>query len=118
MRKYLCAFSLSLEQYTHNRLDFLLRHLRNIIVLILLYYVWMSVSAATEKFLSYTTSELITYVILANILRSFIFGSQSRRIALEINDDIFSTYLVRPINHFILFSRTRRTPRTYLLSAY
>lgn len=103
MRKYLRAFSLSIEQYTHNRLDFLLGRLRNIVVLILLYYVWIAVSGTTGKFSFFTTNELVTYVILANILRSFIFGSQSRRIAIEINDGIFSVYLIRPINHFVLF---------------
>lgn len=103
MRKYFYSFLLSLEQYTHNRLDFLLGRLRNIVVLILLYYVWIGVSSATGKFSSFSTNELVTYIILANILRSFIFGSQSRRIAIEINDGIFSVYLVRPINHFALF---------------
>lgn len=103
MGKYFHSFALSLEQYTHNRLDFFLGRLRNIIVLLLLYYVWISVSKTTGTFSSFTTNELVTYVLLANILRSFIFGSQTRRIAIEINDGIFSVYLVRPINHFILF---------------
>lgn len=93
MGKYFYSFFLSLEQYTHNRLEFFLGRLRNIIVLILLYYVWIGVSSATGKFSSFTTNELVTYVLLANILRSFIFGAQSRRIAIEINDGIFSVYL-------------------------
>lgn len=115
MGKYFYSFFLSLEQYTHNRLEFFLGRLRNIAVLILLYYVWIGVSSATGKFSSFTTNELVTYVLLANILRSFIFGAQSRRIAIEINDGIFSVYLVRPVNHFILFYFRELAERSALL---
>lgn len=115
MRKYLRAFTLAFDQYTANRLDFFLGRLRNIIVLLLLYYIWLAVSAGTGTFSFFTTEELVTYVLLAHTLRSCIFGSRSPRIASEINEGIFSTYLVRPVNHFVLFYFRELAERCILL---
>ncbi len=100
MKKYFTVFKTSWANELEYRLAFVLTRFRNIVFLLLLYYVWMSLSQVTGRFASYSTEELTTYVFGAHLLRAVIFGSQSRLAALEINDGTFSTYLVKPVAHF------------------
>lgn len=81
------------------RFNFFLWRLRSFIGMTLLYFVWFSLTLK-GKFAGFTEAELFTYVFGANILRSIIFGSQTRNIAEEINNGWFSRYLLMPINHF------------------
>ncbi len=100
MRKYWTVFKISWQRELEYRLNFFIGRLHSIVILILPYYVWTSLSSATGKFAGYTSAQLVAYVFGVNILHSIILGSQSRRTASEINDGTFSTYLVKPINHF------------------
>ncbi len=63
----------------------------------------MALTHATQRFADFTQDDLLLYVFGAHLLRSIVFGSQSRRIAQEINNGTFSLYLVRPVNHFWFF---------------
>lgn len=100
MKKYFAIFKISWGKELSYRFNFMLARLRNIIILLLLYFVWLNLSAASGKFAGYSADELMTYVIIVNIMRSLIFGSQSRELAAEINEGIFSKYLSQPLNHF------------------
>ena len=100
MRKYWTVFKLSWGRMLAYRFNFILGRLRNVIFLLLLFYVWRSLTIETGSFAGYTELELITYVFGVNLIRSIIFGSQSRDIAEEINSGIFSKYLTQPVNYF------------------
>ena len=99
-KKYITIFKISWSRALVYRFNFLLGRLRNIIVLLLLYYVWTSLTYKTGVFAGYTDIELITYVFGINILRSIIFGTQTREIAGEIDSGELSKYLVMPVNYF------------------
>ena len=103
MKKYLWAFKLSFSYQLAYRVNFLLGRLRSIIVLLIVYYLWTTLTAYTGRFAGYSHEEFMTYVFGVVLLRAFVFGTQSRRIAQEINEGGFTTYLVKPINHFIFF---------------
>ncbi|HUI46415.1 MAG TPA: ABC-2 family transporter protein [Nitrospirota bacterium] len=100
MRKYWVIFKISWQKELEYRFNFFLGRLRNIIVMLLLYYVWYTVTKKSGKFAGYSQIELITYVFGINILRAIIFGAQSKQVASDINDGSFSAYLIMPINHF------------------
>jgi len=118
MKKYLAVFKLSLAREFEYRLNFLLGRLRNVIVLLLLFYVWRALTLKTGTFAGYSGQELITYVFGVNILRSVIFGIQSRRLASDINDGSFSKYLTQPLNIFwFQFFRELGQRAIHLLSA-
>ncbi len=72
--------------------------LRSIIVLLLLYYIWLSLASKTGNFAGYTSVELATYVFGVSILKSVIWGPHLDRTAQEINEGIFSKYLCMPVN--------------------
>ncbi len=118
MKKYFTVFKTSWENELEYRFAFVLSRFRNIVYLLLLYYVWMNLSQMTGRFAMYRAEELTTYVFLAHLLRSIIFGAQSRLAALEINDGTFSTYLVKPITHFwFIFWRELAQKMIYFISA-
>jgi ABC-2 type transport system permease protein len=118
MKKYLTVFKISWANELEYRLAFLLSRSRNIIFLLLLYYVWLSLSQITGRFAMYSTEQLATYVFGAHLLRSIVFGSQTREIAWEINNGTFSTYLVKPVNAFWYFFWLQAAQRAlYFLSA-
>lgn len=117
MRKYWTVFKISWERELEYRVDFFLWRLRSFVVLLLLYFVWTSLSEKSGRFGGYTGVELATYVFLVNIIRQVIFGAQSRRAAQEINDGTFSVYLVKPINHFWYVFSTELVHRSMNLIA-
>lgn len=99
--KYFTIFKIGWQNLLEYRFNFVLGRLRVILVLILFYYIWHSLSLFSSRFAGYSFLELVTYVLLGvNILRSAVFGAQSRKVASEINDGSFSNYLIKPINHF------------------
>lgn len=100
MKKYWTIFKVSWQRQLEYRFNFLLGRLRNIMVLLLFYYLWRQLAYGAGNFAGYAENELITYVFLANILRSIVFGGQSREIAQAINRGNLSAFLIKPINFF------------------
>lgn len=103
MRTYLRACSIAFSQQLVYRTNFIFGRLRNIIVLLLQYYLWLTVSSTTGAFASYTKLELMTYVFGTHLLVAFVFGWQSREIAREIDSGELSRDLVRPLHHGLYF---------------
>ncbi len=103
MQKYLTIFTISFANQSVYRLNFIMGRVGNIIVLLLLYYLWTTVTRATGSFAGFSTQELLTYIAGIHIARAVVFGGQSRKIAQEINDGSFSNYLTKPVNHFFFW---------------
>jgi ABC-2 type transport system permease protein len=99
-RKYWVIFKISGQKEFEYRFNFFLARLRNVLVMLLLYFVWLALTMKSGRFAGYSQTELITYVFGINILRSVIFGAQSRQVASDINDGMLSAYLAMPINYF------------------
>lgn len=98
--KYLHIYTMSMARQTAYRLNFVLGRAQSLALLLVLYYIWTGLSKVTNSFAGFTTSELVTYLLLIHVLRPVIFGSQSTLIAEEINYGDFSPYLLKPISHF------------------
>ncbi|MBI4812130.1 ABC-2 family transporter protein [Candidatus Falkowbacteria bacterium] len=99
-KKYWTIFKISWQRQLVYRFNFFLWRLRHIIGMLLLYFLWSNLTANFSRFAGYSSSELFTYVFAANILRSIVFGPQSREAAEEITSGWFSKYLIMPVNHF------------------
>ena len=100
-RKYWVIFKISGQKELEYRFNFFLARLRNVLVMLLLYFVWLTLTRKSGRFAGYSQTELITYVFGINIFRSVIFGTQSRQVASDINDGMLSAYLTMPINYFV-----------------
>ncbi len=118
LRKYRAIFTISWQKELEYRFNFFLGRLRNITVMLLLYFVWLTLTARSGAFAGYTRTELITYVFGINVLRAVVFGTQSRQVATDINDGSFSAYLTMPVNHFLrTFSSELAQRSVYLLTS-
>jgi len=99
--KYGAVFLISWQRELEYRFNFVLGRLRNIVTMLLLYFVWVSLTEKTGTFAGYSRAELITYVFGINILRSLILGTQSKQVVVDINEGMFSAYLVMPMSHVL-----------------
>ncbi len=97
--KYFTIYKISLSNQLSYRMNFFLGRLRSVLILVLLYTLF-SVLTSSSSFGGYTKTEFMTYIFLMHLLRSFIFGTQNRDVAREINDGTFSIYLIRPVQYF------------------
>jgi len=109
MKKYWMVFKISWSRLGEYRFNLFLNQLRVFVVLLMLYYVWRSLIDQHRFFAGYGEKEIMTYVFGALLLRSFVFGEQSREAAQEINTGLFSQYLLRPIS-YISFIFMRELP--------
>lgn len=100
MRKYLKIFKLYLLQYFVYRLSFILWRLRNVLGLIFLYFLWTSVFAHRPTIFSYDASQLVTYILLINILSSIVLGTRTADVANEILNGDLVNYLLKPFSFF------------------
>ncbi|MCL5965760.1 MAG: ABC-2 family transporter protein [Deltaproteobacteria bacterium] len=117
MKKYWRIYKVSWQRHLAYRFNFVLGRIRNVIVLLLLYFVWLNLTKASGRFAAWSGPELFTYVFGVTLLRSVIFGAQSREAAQEINDGTFSTYLLKPASHFWLVFFRELAERTLNLIA-
>lgn len=96
--KYFAIYKLSFATQISYRLNFFLGRVKNIVILLVLYTLYSTLTQNTS-FAGYTREEFLTYIFILHVLRNFIFGSQSRLAATEINDGTFSTYFSKPLKH-------------------
>ncbi len=117
-RKYRVVFKISWQKELEYRFNFLLARLRSVLVMLLLYFVWLALTKRSGRFAGYSQAELVTYAFGINILRSVIFGAQSRQVAADINEGTLSAYLTRPVNYlFQTFAAEFAQRSLYALTA-
>ncbi len=100
MSKYWYIFKMSLTRALTYRMGFVINRIRNLMVLLLFYSLWTALTKNSTTFAGLTRDELVAYVFIVHIFRSFVFGSEKMTVAEEITTGAFSTYLVKPYSHF------------------
>lgn len=96
--KYLTAYSIALQQVLQRRSSLLMDRLGGIAIILSLYYFWKALLGDKASFLGYTGEQMLSYVLIMNILRSFVFTGRGWEIVGEISSGRISSYLVRPIS--------------------
>ncbi len=114
MKKYWHVFRLALSNQFVHRFNFVFGQLRQLVVLLLLYYVWSSLTRSSGQFAGYTTDQFMTYVFGVVVLRAIVFGGQGRELASDINAGTFSTHLLKPI-HALGYYYTRELAERLVL---
>lgn len=106
MRKYWFVFALYWQEGLQQRASFLMERFRALVVLASFYYFWSALLAQRPQFAGYDRSQMLTYLLGMNILRSLVFASRTYEIASEINRGRVSAYLLKPIN-FMAYTFSR-----------
>src|SRR5579863_3480794 len=100
MRKYWFIYTLYWQEGLQQRASFFIERFRSLVLLISFYYLWTALLRNRTSFAGYNRSQMITYVLGMNILRSLVFASRTYEIAGEINHGRLSGYLLKPVNFF------------------
>ncbi len=97
MKKYLVAYSISLQETLQRRSTLLMDRLGGFAVVLSLYAFWSALLGDKPSFLGYTLPEMISYVLAINVLRALVFNGRGWYLVGDISNGKISSYLVRPI---------------------
>lgn len=99
MKKYLTAYSIALQETLQRRWTLLMDRVGGFAVVLSLYSFWNVLLGDKSSFLGYTRPEMLTYVLIINVLRSFVFTGRGWLLVGEISSGRVSSYLVRPLRY-------------------
>lgn len=100
MRVFWQIMGNTLKTYGIYRLNFLLWRARVAINLLVVYFIWHSITAGSESVFHYSTSMIFTYILLANIVSSAVQSTQTQDVATDIRSGNLSNFLLRPFSYF------------------
>jgi len=101
MRKYFQIFKISFEEEFAYRLNFILWRFRNVLQILLTYFLWSTVYAnpATQAF-GYDRTKILTYVFGVMIVRAIVLSARAMDVGNDVATGDLSNYLIKPINYF------------------
>lgn len=101
MNKYSQIFKISFAQEFAYKVNFIMWRARNVIQVLLAYYLWSAVFADPQTTLfGYDQEKILTYVFAMILIRSLVFSARSVDVPQEISEGSLTNYLVRPIAYF------------------
>lgn len=98
MTKYWQVFKISWENSLVYRLNFMLWRVRSILQLLLVYFIWWTVFQSQTQVFGYTQSSILTYIVVAALIRAVILSSRAIDIAGHINEGSVVNFLVKPLS--------------------
>ena len=99
MRKYWVAYQVALQETLQRRSTLIMDRIGGFAILLSLYSFWDALLGTKSSFLGYTRPEMLTYVLLISLLRSFVFTGRGWQLVTEISSGRISSYLVRPLSY-------------------
>jgi ABC-2 type transport system permease protein len=100
MQKYLTVFAVDWQNQFIYRLNFILWRVRNILRLLMIYFLWNGIFTTNNSIAGYSRPEMLTYVFLVLVITSIVLSAPSAdSIGGEIGSGDLSNYLVKPISY-------------------
>jgi len=99
LNKYLLVFSTGLQNVLQRRSSLIMDRVGGIAVLLTLYYFWSSLLSGKDEFAGYTRIQMLSYVLVMNLLRAFVFTGRGWELVSEIASGRISSWLLRPIQY-------------------
>jgi len=101
MNKYLQVAKVSLKQEIAYPVNFIMWRIRNVIQILLVYFLWNAAFSSPGRILfGYDRDKILTYVFGVMLVRAFVLSSKSMDVAGEISRGELSNSLVKPIGYF------------------
>lgn len=101
MKKYFQIFKNSWSESFIYRLNFIMWRLRMVINILIVYFLWSSVTSSNQTIFGYSQSTILTYILGVSLLRALVLSSRTIDIANEINEGNLAYYLLKPINYYL-----------------
>jgi len=97
MTKYWAVFKISWEQGLVYRLNFALWRVRSVLQLLLTYFIWWTVFQSHDEIFGYTQASILTYIMVAALIRAIILSSRAIDVAGQINEGTVVNFLMKPL---------------------
>lgn len=88
------------DEYMQYRLNFVMWRVRNVLRLIVVYFLWWAIFSERNSIFGYSETQLLTYVIASSIVAGIVFSTKTQDIGSEINSGDLSNLLLKPVNVF------------------
>ena len=108
MSKYREIFKITWYQYLAYRVNFALWRVRSSLQLLLVYFIWWSIFQSQKEVLGYTTSSILTYVLVAALLRAIVIPTTVTDLIDAINTGSVVNFLIKPLG-FVRYYLARDT---------
>lgn len=101
MHKYLQIFKISFQQEFAYRLNFVMWRVRNVMQIVLTFFLWNTVfyDPGREVF-GYNKEKILTYVFGILVLRAIVLSARAVDMAGEIANGEITNYLLKPVSYF------------------
>lgn len=100
MRAYLQVFKTTVKEYAAYRLNFVLWRLRMFLNLLFSFFLWSAVFDRRSMFGSYPKETMISYILYASLISTFVLGSRTAEIGADIQDGDVINVLLKPVSFF------------------
>lgn len=118
MGKYLEVFKISWQQNLTYRLNFALWRIRNVMQLLLVYFIWWTVFKSQNQLFGYTISTILTYVLVAVLLRAVVLSTKVTDMIDSINSGSIVNFLVKPLGFIRYFLARDTADKLFNISFY
>lgn len=106
MSKYWVIFKMVWQYYLIYRVNFILWRVRTILQLLLVYFIWWSVFKSQSQVFGYTTASILTYILVAALMRAVVLSTRVTDMMDSINTGNIVNFLIKPLG-FIRYYLTR-----------
>lgn len=100
MNKYFLVAKNTIDEYLVYRLNFVMWRVRNVVRLLVVYFLWSAILHTRPNVFGYSESTMLTYILGISVIGSLVFATRTQEIGNDINEGILSNYLVRPMSYF------------------
>lgn len=100
MKKYRSVFDISLAQEFAYRANFIMWRVRNVVQILIIYFLWDTVFANQQNLFGYDRQKILAYIFGVLILRSIVTSVRSVDVPGEISRGDLVNYLIKPVNYF------------------
>lgn len=100
-KKYLTVFKISFQEEFAYRANFIMWRVRNVLQILLVFFLWDTVFASPGRvILGYTREKILTYVFLTIFVKALVFSARAIDIGSEIAKGDLMNYLLKPVSYF------------------
>lgn len=100
MKKYLTVFQVAWQNEFTYRLNFVLWRFRNILRLLMTYFLWAGIFTTNQNVFGYSQGQMLTYVFMVLLVSTLVLSSPSSdNIGGEIANGDLSNYLLKPVSY-------------------
>lgn len=100
MLTYFRVFQTVISEFFVYRFNFILWRLRNILGLLIKYFLWLAVFEQSHTVFGYDKSHMLTYILLSTVIADIAISTKTADIAGEILKGDIINYILRPIAFF------------------